>query len=107
MKLLYKCEFCDKMYNTKKEATDCENSCCKVEELACLNYYIIKFAYPRLKRMSWYKEDSALKRQRLLFLMEEFLYNENRDYCFQELKKTMKCLNCLANYCQICGIKRR
>lgn len=49
MKKLYKCEFCDTVYNTKKEATECENHCYKIEEIT--NYCIIKFMHPRLKRM--------------------------------------------------------
>jgi len=82
MKKLYKCEFCDRVYNTRKEAIECENSCCKIEEIAGLNYYIIKFTYPRLKRMKWYG-DNFEDKERLLHLMEEYLYNENRD-CLKE-----------------------
>jgi len=82
MEIIYKCDYCGAQYNTKKEALICENSCKEIhqEEFENLKYHIIKFAYPRLRDMQWYKPSEAHKRDRLLFLMEKYLHSTYRDY---------------------------
>ena len=84
MQKLYKCDFCEKEYVDFDEALQCEITCKNEEECANLKYYIIKYTYPRLKHMKWYKEELSQKREYLLELMKRFLYNDERDFRIED-----------------------
>lgn len=76
MRKVYQCEFCDEVYESRKACAECEKSHYKIEEIANLDYYILKYAYPRLKLMMWYDEYSRGEKDKLVELMGKYLTDE-------------------------------